>query len=83
GKRGKVKQVLSSGKVLVEGINLVKKHQKPIPALNQPGGIVEKKLLDNAAADLAAISGQKPLITKARKSVAGFKIRQGYPIGCK
>ena len=32
---------------------------------------------------LAAISGQKPLITKARKSVAGFKIRQGYPIGCK
>ncbi|MCE1667380.1 50S ribosomal protein L5, partial [Enterobacter hormaechei] len=31
----------------------------------------------------AAISGQKPLITKARKSVAGFKIRQGYPIGCK
>ena len=41
------------------------------------------KLLDNAVADLAAISGQKPLVTKARKSVAGFKIRQGYPIGCK
>lgn len=45
--------------------------------------ITDKKLLDNAAADLAAISGQKPLITKARNSVAGFKIRQGYPIGCK
>lgn len=45
--------------------------------------IADKKLLDNAAADLAAISGQKPFITKARKSVAGFKIRQGYPIGCK
>ncbi len=44
GKRGKVKNVLSSGKVIVEGINLVKKHQKPVPALNQPGGIVEKKL---------------------------------------
>ncbi len=43
GKRGKVKNVLSSGKVIVEGINLVKKHQKPVPALNQPGGIVEKK----------------------------------------
>lgn len=43
----------------------------------------DKKLLDNAVADLTAISGQKPLITKARKSVAGFKIRQGYPIGCK
>ncbi|VAX77014.1 50S ribosomal protein L5 [Serratia symbiotica] len=45
--------------------------------------IVDKKLLDNATADLTAISGQKPLITKARKSVARFKIRQGYPIGCK
>ena len=45
--------------------------------------LTDKKLLDNAVADLAAISGQKPLVTKARKSVAGFKIRQGYPIGCK
>ena len=45
--------------------------------------ISDKKLLANAAADMAAISGQKPLITKARKSVAGFKIREGYPIGCK
>ena len=45
--------------------------------------ISDNKLLENAAADMAAISGQKPLITKARKSVAGFKIREGYPIGCK
>ena len=45
--------------------------------------LTDKKLLDNAVADLAAISGQKPLVTKARKSIAGFKIRQGYPIGCK
>ena len=45
--------------------------------------LTDKRLLDNAVADLAAISGQKPLVTKARKSVAGFKIRQGYPIGCK
>ncbi|NHH99502.1 50S ribosomal protein L5 [Oceanimonas pelagia] len=45
--------------------------------------LADKKILDNAAADLAAISGQKPLVTKARKSVAGFKIREGYPIGCK
>ncbi|AYN24578.1 50S ribosomal protein L5 [Buchnera aphidicola] len=43
----------------------------------------DKKVLDNAILDLTAISGQKPIITKARKSVAGFKIRQGYPIGCK
>ncbi|MCL9780476.1 50S ribosomal protein L5 [Vibrio sp. S4M6] len=45
--------------------------------------INDKKLLENAASDMALISGQKPLITKARKSVAGFKIREGYPIGCK
>lgn len=45
GKRGKVKNVLSSGKLVVEGINLVKKHQKPVPALNQPGGIVEKSAI--------------------------------------
>ena len=40
-------------------------------------------MIDNAAADLAKITGQKPLITRARKSVAGFKVRQGFPIGCK
>lgn len=45
--------------------------------------ISDKKILENAVADLTAISGQKPLVTKARKSVAGFKIRQGYPIGAK
>ncbi|UDG79771.1 50S ribosomal protein L5 [Candidatus Steffania adelgidicola] len=45
--------------------------------------VTDKKLLENAASDLTAISGQQPIITKARKSLAGFKIRQGYPIGCK
>ena len=45
--------------------------------------IADKKVLENATNDLTAISGQKPLITKARKSVAGFKIREGYPIGAK
>lgn len=43
----------------------------------------DKKLLDNAVADMASISGQKPIITRARKSVAGFKIREDFPIGCK
>ncbi|KEY90893.1 50S ribosomal protein L5 [Candidatus Photodesmus blepharus] len=43
----------------------------------------DKKLLENAVFDMEMISGQKPVITKARKSVAGFKIREGYPIGCK
>jgi large subunit ribosomal protein L5 len=45
--------------------------------------IADKKVLDHATNDLTAISGQKPMITKARKSVAGFKIREGYPIGAK
>ncbi|MGI5310688.1 50S ribosomal protein L5 [Rheinheimera sp. WS51] len=45
--------------------------------------VADKKILENAVADLTAISGQKPLVTKARKSVAGFKIREGYPIGAK
>lgn len=45
--------------------------------------ITDKKVLDHATNDLTAISGQKPVITKARKSVAGFKIREGYPIGAK
>jgi large subunit ribosomal protein L5 len=45
--------------------------------------VADKKILENAVGDLTAISGQKPLVTKARKSVAGFKIREGYPIGAK
>ncbi|MBO6257760.1 MAG: 50S ribosomal protein L5 [Succinivibrio sp.] len=45
--------------------------------------VADKKILENAARDMTAIAGQKPLITKVRKSVAGFHIREGYPIGCK
>jgi large subunit ribosomal protein L5 len=45
--------------------------------------LADKKVLEHAASDMALISGQKPVITKARRSVAGFKIREGYPIGCK
>ena len=45
--------------------------------------VADKKVLENAQADMAAIAGQKPIVTVARKSVAGFKIREGYPIGCK
>jgi large subunit ribosomal protein L5 len=43
----------------------------------------DKKILDNAVADMTRISGQKPVIRNARKSVAGFKIREGFPIGAK
>jgi large subunit ribosomal protein L5 len=44
--------------------------------------IGDKKLLDNASGDMQKIAGQKPVITKAKKAIAGFKIREGYPIGC-
>lgn len=43
----------------------------------------DKKILENAVKELEAISGQKPVVTKARRSVAGFKVREGWPIGCK
>ncbi len=43
----------------------------------------DRKIMESAVSDLSRISGQQPLITKARKSEAGFKIREGYPIGCK
>jgi large subunit ribosomal protein L5 len=43
----------------------------------------DKKIMDNAVADMTRISGQKPLVTKSKKSIATFKIRDNYPIGCK
>ena len=42
----------------------------------------DKKLLENAAGDMQKVSGQKPVITKSKKAIANFKIREGYPIGC-
>jgi large subunit ribosomal protein L5 len=45
--------------------------------------VADKKVMDNAVSDMTKIAGQRPLVTKARKSVAVFKIRAGYPIGCK
>ncbi|MDJ0958478.1 MAG: 50S ribosomal protein L5 [Arenicellales bacterium] len=45
--------------------------------------VANKKILETATDDLSRISGQKPIVTKARKSVANFKIREGWPIGCK
>ncbi len=43
----------------------------------------DRKMIDGAVADMQLISGQKPIVTLARKSIAGFKIREGWPIGCK
>ncbi len=45
--------------------------------------VADKKIMDNAVADMTKIAGQKPIVTKARKSIANFKIRTGYPVGCK
>lgn len=45
--------------------------------------ISDRKVIEAAMADMATISGQQPIMTRARKSVAGFKIREGWPIGCK
>ncbi|MGF1643511.1 MAG: 50S ribosomal protein L5 [Thiotrichales bacterium] len=45
--------------------------------------VADKKIIQNAVQDMTAIAGQKPIVTLSRKSVAGFKIRDGWPIGCK
>ena len=74
GKRGKVKNVLSSGKVIVEGINLVKKHQKPVPALNQPGGIVEKE----AAIQISNLAIFNAATGKADR--VGFRFEDGKKV---
>ena len=47
------------------------------------GAVSDRKIMDSAVADLALISGQKPVVTNARKSEAAFKIREGFPVGCK
>jgi large subunit ribosomal protein L5 len=44
--------------------------------------VADKKILENAVGDMTKVAGQKPVVTKSKKSIAGFKIRTGYPIGC-
>ena len=45
--------------------------------------VADKKIIENAVNDISKIAGQKPVVTKARKSIANFKVREGWPIGCK
>ncbi len=45
--------------------------------------VADKKVMDFAVGDMQKIAGQKPVVTKSKKSIAGFKIREGYPVGCK
>ena len=44
--------------------------------------VADKKILENSVGDMTKVAGQKPVVTKSKKSIAGFKIRTGYPIGC-
>ena len=45
--------------------------------------VADRKVMQHAVADMTRIAGQKPIVIKARKSVAGFKVREGWPVGCK
>ncbi len=56
--------------------------QKIVINIGMGEALQNAKALDAAISDLTQITGQKPVITKARKAIAGFKIRQGYPVGC-
>lgn len=68
GKRGKVMKVLADNRVIVSGINMVKKHRKPNPYLQQPGGIVEKE----AAIQVSNVAIWNPTTEKADR--VGFKV---------
>ena len=61
----------------------VPKLEKIVINIGVGDATTNSKLLDAAVADLTKISGQKPVVTKAKKSIAGFKVREGQPIGCK
>ena len=71
------------GKLGLESIMAVPKVTKVTINMGVGEAMNDKKLLERAVEDMTLIAGQKPLVTKARKSVANFKIRDGMPIGCK
>ncbi|MBX4180751.1 50S ribosomal protein L24 [Sodalis sp. CWE] len=71
GKRGKIKNILPNGKAIVNGINLIKKHQKPLPAANKLGGIFEKEM----AIELSNVGIFDISTNKAGR--VGFKIENG------
>ncbi len=67
----------------ITNINHVPKLEKIVVNMGVGQAVSDSKLLDSAVNDLRIITGQQPVITKARKSIASFKIRAGMPIGCK
>ena len=80
-----VKEIVPSlmNKYDYKSIMEVPKLDKVVINMGVGDGASNAKLLDAAVSDLAKISGQKPVVTKAKKSIAGFKIREGQKIGCK
>jgi len=75
-------------KSMMEKFNYSSKMQAPkiekiVLNIGVGDAVSNSKLLDDAVAELALITGQKPVTTKAKKSIAGFKLREGVPIGCK
>jgi large subunit ribosomal protein L24 len=73
GKKGKVSKVLATGKIIVEGINLVKKHQKPVPAMGIQGGIVEKEAAIDAS-NVAIVNGE------GNADRVGFRFEDGKKV---
>ncbi|MEE4216696.1 MAG: 50S ribosomal protein L5 [Xanthomonadales bacterium] len=67
----------------IENVMAVPKITKITLNMGVGEATTDKKVMEKAVADMAAITGQQPIVTKARKSVASFKIRDGWPIGCK
>jgi large subunit ribosomal protein L5 len=76
-----VKQLMDEMKY--DNVMAVPKIEKITVNMGVGEAAADKKVLENAVADMTKVVGQKPIVTKARKSVAGFKIREGWPIGCK
>jgi len=70
-------------KLGISNINAVPRITKVTLNMGVGEAIADRKALENAMADLTRIAGQKPVPCKARRSVASFKIREGFPIGCK
>ncbi|MBW3610091.1 MAG: 50S ribosomal protein L5 [Actinobacteria bacterium] len=73
---------------LADQLGLANVHQVPrfekiVVNMGVGGAVAQPSLLDGAVRDLAQITGQKPVVTRARKSIAGFKLREDNPIGCK
>ncbi|PSW19181.1 50S ribosomal protein L24 [Photobacterium sanctipauli] len=73
GKKGKVTKVLATGKVIVEGINMVKKHQKPVPAMGVQGGIVEQEAAIDAS-NVAIVNGE------GNADRVGFRFEDGKKV---